>query len=89
MFFAAALQVLDRALLGAAGQNWWTVLSGRMRAQHAWQQHKAGMTVLDAVTRLENYGLCSHTHAELAGRCEFALQSGTPARTLLKHALII
>jgi hypothetical protein len=47
-----------------------------MRAQHAWRQHEAGMTVLEAVTRLENYGLCSHTHAELAGRCEFALQSG-------------
>jgi len=40
-----------------------------MRAQHAWRQHEAGLTVMDALTRLENYGLCSHTHAELANRC--------------------
>jgi len=62
------VQVLDRALASAAGRNWWTVLSGRMRAQHAWRQHEAGLTVMDALTRLENYGLCSHTHAELANR---------------------
>ena len=36
------LQVLDRVLARAGGQRWWAALSGRVKAQRAYNRAKAG-----------------------------------------------
>ncbi|PSC71107.1 rRNA-processing EFG1 [Micractinium conductrix] len=61
--------VLDRVLARAGGQRWWAALSGRVKAQRAYNRAKAGEgRKLEAVRDLGNYALCARGRFRLGRR---------------------
>lgn len=58
------MQVLDRVLLKTGGDDWWSTLSGRVKAQnlvHAYQDNR----LIDELKDASNYILCSNTKISL------------------------
>ncbi|PRW57399.1 TRIGALACTOSYLDIACYLGLYCEROL chloroplastic [Chlorella sorokiniana] len=61
--------VLDRVIAKAGGRRWWTALSGRVKAQRAYNLGASGRVgKLEAVRDLGNYGLCARSHVQLGRR---------------------
>lgn len=58
----------DRVVARAVSANWWSTLTGRLKAQRLVQRYRGGERLLEAAKHADSYGLCSHTRVAL-GKC--------------------